>query len=313
MPCALLETNHSAPVTLHHSCSTSKRYRGRFAPSPNGPLHFGSLVCALASHLDARAHGGEWWLRIDDLDPPRTVPEATDALARELERLGLHWDRLVLQSARGEAHRSALRHLVTTGATFPCRCTRREVGTGPYPGTCRDGLGAGGGARSIRVRVDRSARLALADRIMGPIVINLERELGDFIVERADGIIGYQLASANDDAQLEMTHIVRGADLLVSSAAQHCLRDLLGYASSTQPRYAHLPLVRDSAGRKLGKSTGALPTASRPPGPLLLDALRFLGQPVGELEAGMAARELLHYAISHWRIDRVPRPTTFEP
>ena len=167
----------------------SAGYRGRFAPSPTGPLHFGSLIAALGSYLDARAHGGEWLLRIEDLDRPRCVHGAADAILRELDRLGLHWDGPpVYQSTRRELYRASLRQLADRGFSFPCACSRRDLHAGVYPGTCRDGIPTGRRARSQRVRTG-GASLTIHDRVQGVIHQDLGSEVGDFVVDRADGVV----------------------------------------------------------------------------------------------------------------------------
>ncbi|MFO7190526.1 MAG: tRNA glutamyl-Q(34) synthetase GluQRS, partial [Pseudomonadota bacterium] len=197
-------------------------YRGRFAPSPTGPLHFGSLVAAVASFVDARAQGGSWLVRMEDLDPPRVVPGAADDILRTLEAFGLHWDETVVyQSARHAAYEAALQRLEARGAIFPCACTRKEIadsalgpdGTPIYPGTCRNGLPPGKTGRAIRVRVD-DAVIRFVDRLQGEVVQELARSVGDFVVRRADGVYAYQLAVVVDDAWQGVTDVVRGADLL---------------------------------------------------------------------------------------------------
>ncbi len=286
-------------------------YRGRFAPSPTGPLHFGSLVAALASYLDARAHGGEWLLRIEDLDAPRTVQGATDSILRTLAALGLEWDGPVMrQSDRADAYRAALDRLERRGAVFACACTRREVadsaiagtdGGQVYPGTCRDGVPAGRTARALRVRVD-DAVIAFVDAVQGPQRHELGNTVGDFVLRRADGYFAYQLAVVVDDAAQGITTVVRGADLLDSTPRQIFLQRLLGYAT---PSYLHLPVATNAAGEKLSKQTRAAAIDSAAPGAALARALDFLGQPVPEPLA--APRELLSIAVAAWDRTRIPR------
>jgi glutamyl-Q tRNA(Asp) synthetase len=278
------------------------RYTGRFAPSPTGPLHFGSLVAALASWLDARAAGGTWLLRIEDLDKPRAQPGAADKILRQLEGLGLTWDGPVLyQSARGASYRSALEALERRSATYPCGCTRSEIadsalaidGARIYPGTCRDGLAPGRRARATRVRT-ASEPIRFVDRVQGEIAQSVEREVGDFVLCRADGVIAYQLAVVVDDAEQGVTDVVRGADLLDSTARQIWLQRLLGYST---PRYLHVPAAVNASGEKLSKQTGAPAVdATRPVRERAL-ALAFLGQPVPE---AASAAELLQRAIARW-------------
>jgi len=285
------------------------RYTGRFAPSPTGPLHFGSLVAALASWLDARAAGGAWLLRIEDLDKPREQPGAADAILLQLESLGLTWDGAVLyQSARGASYRAALEALERLGATYPCGCTRSEIadsalaidGARVYPGTCRGGLAPGRHARATRVRT-ASEPIRFADRVQGEVAQSVGREIGDFVLCRADGVIAYQLAVVVDDAEQGITDVVRGADLLDSTARQIWLQQLLGYPT---PRYLHLPAAVNSRGEKLSKQTGAPAVDAAHPLRELARALAFLGQPVAE--AG-SAHEMLQRALERWDASLIPR------
>ena len=252
---------------------------GRFAPSPTGPLHFGSLVAALASWLDARAAGGRWLVRIEDLDRPRCVAGAADAILRALDRLGLHWDGEVLyQSRRLEHYRAALDKLAPH--TYWCGCTRREIadsslglaadGAHIYPGTCRAGAPR---QRALRVRTTRQP-IGFVDRVQGRCEQLLERDIGDFVLYRADGLFAYQLAVVVDDAAQGITDVVRGADLLDSTPRQIYLQQLLGLPT---PRYLHVPVALDAAGEKLSKQTSGAPIEWDPRA--LGRALAFLGQP----------------------------------
>jgi glutamyl-Q tRNA(Asp) synthetase len=287
-----------------------ENYRGRFAPSPTGPLHFGSLVAAIASYLDARAQGGKWLLRIEDIDPPREVAGATDDILRTLEAFGFEWDgEIVYQHRRTEAYRAALDRLQRRGALYGCACTRREIADssiagieGPvYPGTCRNGPVDGRPARATRVRVQGCVRFD--DRWQGTVERDLETAYGDFVVRRADGLFAYQLAVVVDDAAQDITHIVRGADLLESTPRQIHLQQLLDYPV---PTYAHLPVATNARGEKLSKQTYAAALDRHDPRPALVQALRFLGQapPAGLRDAGL--RDCWHWAVSNWREDRVP-------
>lgn len=293
---------------------TAAPYRGRFAPSPTGPLHFGSLVAALGSCLDARAAGGEWWLRIEDVDAPRCSRTAADGILRDLEAFGFAWDGPVIwQSARDTDYARVLARLRELGRVFPCGCTRRELadsqmgmtadGAVLYPGTCRDGLPAGREARAWRLRVDREC-VAFDDQVQGRIETDLAREVGDFVLRRADGLFAYQLAVVVDDAEAGITHVVRGADLLASTPRQIFLQQCLGLPT---PRYAHLPVVLNAAGEKLSKQTLAGPVDAARPVPQLYSALRFLGQSPPEDLAGCALGEFWVWAIAHWSLARVPR------
>lgn len=284
-------------------------YRGRFAPSPTGPLHFGSLVAAVASYLDARHHDGSWLVRMEDLDPPREKRGAADDILRTLERFGFEWDeRVERQSARADRYAAMLEDLMRDGAAYACACSRREIATiaaagkeGPvYPGTCRTGLRKTAKRAAIRVLThDRTIRFD--DRIQGPCAQQVERDVGDFVVRRADGLFAYQLAVVADDASQRITHVVRGADLLLSTPRQVHLQNLLGLP---QPRYAHIPVVLDAEGRKLSKSDAAHPVDPRHPVDSLRSALIFLGQSppeTGDL------REFWDAAAAAWALERVPR------
>lgn len=285
--------------------------RGRFAPSPTGPLHFGSLIAALGSFLEARCQGGEWLLRIEDVDTPRTAPGATTAILRALERYGLHWDGpVVYQSERTAHYQAALESLLAAGLAYPCTCTRRELAGCPrgrdgapiYPGTCRAGPGRPDRPPAIRLRVT-DALIQFHDAIQGRYRQRLAHEVGDFVLRRADGLFAYQLAVVVDDAAQGITQVVRGADLLDSTPRQIVLQQLLGLPA---PDYAHLPVAVDARGDKLSKQTGAPPLDERHPGPVLWAALRFLEQqPPAEL-AGEPVATLIAWAVAHWNLAVVP-------
>lgn len=292
----------------------STPYRGRFAPSPTGPLHFGSLVAALGSCLDARTQGGEWLVRMEDIDTPRNVPGAADDILRTLEAFGFEWDGAVAyQSRRHAAYGEALASLREAGKVYGCACSRREIadsallpaidGGMVYSGTCRAGLAAGRLARAWRLRVDAS-ELVFDDRLQGRIAQVLERDVGDFVLLRADGLFAYQLAVVVDDAWQEITDVVRGADLLASTPRQIWLQRCLGYAT---PGYAHLPVAANPAGEKLSKQTKAAPLkVADAPGELLA-ALRFLGQPAPAELAAAAVRDVWTWALENWSFAAVPR------
>jgi glutamyl-Q tRNA(Asp) synthetase len=267
---------------------------GRFAPSPTGPLHFGSLVTAVASYLDARANGGQWLVRMEDVDKPRCVPGADADILRTLERFGLTWDGPVMyQSTRTEAYREALETLRRAGYAYPCSCSRREIGDGIYPGTCRKGPPDPNKPHAWRVRVDDEV-IGFDDRLAGHYEQNLATEVGDFVVLRADGCFAYQLAVVVDDAAQGVTDVVRGADLLDSTPRQIWLQRLLGFP---QPRYLHVPVVVDAQGEKLSKQTLAPPLDPDRDEEHLRAALRFLGHP--DPPPGV---EILPWAIVHWDI-----------
>ena len=281
-------------------------YIGRYAPSPTGPLHFGSLVAAVGSWLDARAHGGRWLLRMEDLDPPREMPGAADRILHTLEAFGLEWDGPVLyQSERTEAYAAAEAQLMDAEVAFPCGCTRSEIADsslhgleGPiYPGTCRQGLPLGREARALRLKAPDEA-ISFEDGLLGRVSQNLAQQVGDFIIRRADGCHAYQLAVVVDDAYQGITHVVRGADLLHSTPRQILLQRLLGLAT---PQYLHLPVAVDRAGEKLSKQTQARPVEDQKAGVALWQALVFLRQEPPEALQSASIEELRSWALPHWR------------
>jgi len=334
-------------------------YRGRFAPSPTGPLHFGSLAAAVGSYLDAKHHHGTWLVRMEDLDTPRCVPGAADDILRTLEAFGLHWDdevgralpaakksisgrarpTVMHQSQRTAAYEEALRRLQAIGAVYPCACTRKEISDsalhgieGPvYPGTCRNGIPAGREGRAWRVRTDlfpsplagegsRERGRAEAspspqpspvkgegviefdDALQGHLTQHLESEIGDFVVKRADGLFAYQLAVVVDDAFQSITHVVRGADLLHSTARQIHLQRLLGFPT---PAYMHLPIAVNAQGEKLSKQTLAPAIKTDDVIATLIAVLEFLQQqPPAELRLG-SVEEVLAWAIKNWQPRRM--------
>ncbi|NQD92371.1 tRNA glutamyl-Q(34) synthetase GluQRS [Pseudomonas sp. CrR25] len=283
-------------------------YIGRFAPTPSGYLHFGSLVAALASYLDARAVGGRWLLRMEDLDPPREVAGAQDAILRTLESYGLEWDgELVRQSARHAEYQALLKHLLAQGLAYACTCSRKQLEghQGIYPGTCREAGHATKNA-AIRLRVP-DLSYGFTDRVQGDYRQHLGREVGDFVIRRRDGLYAYQLAVVLDDAWQGVTDVVRGADLLDSTPRQLYLQELLGY---TQPRYLHVPLLIQPDGHKLGKSYRSPPLPADQAAPLLVRALHALGQVVPAELAAARPQELLSWAMRHWQVDRIPRRRT---
>lgn len=285
----------------------SPRYRGRFAPTPSGPLHFGSLVAAMASWLDARARDGVWLVRIEDLDPPRVVAGAADDILRTLEAFGFRWDEPVMyQSRRNEAYRAALAELERLGLTYPCTCSRKQLSgiaqhgvDGPiYPGTCRMEPAAAKPA-ATRFRVP-AGRVTFDDAIQGRVACDVATECGDFVLRRADDVFTYQLAVVVDDAEQGINHIVRGADLLTSTPRQIVLQQALGLAPIA---YAHLPVVLDERGDKLSKQTLATPADSRRPLAGLLAAATFLGLAP---PAGLAnPDEFWQWAAERWRERRI--------
>lgn len=292
-----------------------EKYIGRFAPSPSGPLHFGSLVSALASYLDAKANNGLWLLRIEDLDPPREPAGAADNIIHQLERLGLTWDREVLfQSKRIEAYNSALMKLAAEGLCFKCTCSRQDVRSMKegYNGKCRsNGLSARElqypiskhHSTSIRIRTDPK-KVRFEDALLGPFSSRLSESGGDFIIRRKDGMIAYQLAVVIDDAWQGVTNIVRGADLLSSTPKQRYLQTVLGLS---QPTYTHIPIVTDTNGTKLSKQALARAIDTEDTFPLIFQALLLLGQTPPKRKFSRSPDSLLSWAIEHWELQSVPK------
>jgi len=290
-------------------------YRGRFAPSPTGPLHFGSLVAAVGSYLDAKFNDRKWLVRIEDLDRQREVPGAADDILRTLEALELEWDdEVVYQTQRLRFYQQALDDLIKQKLIYPCHCSRKEIAdssvvgiNGPvYPGTCSQNplplTQTKIHGHALRVRT-QSDCIVFADALRGKYSQNLRQEIGDFVLRRADGIYTYQLAVVVDDALQGITHVVRGADLIDSTPRQIFLQQLLGYAT---PCYMHLPIVTNNVGEKLSKQTRA--SAIQLPNALtnLIQAIQFLGQnPPEELKQGNIA-SFWQWAKKNWRVEKIP-------
>jgi glutamyl-Q tRNA(Asp) synthetase len=285
-------------------------YVGRFAPSPTGPLHLGSLVAAIGSYLDARHHAGRWLVRIEDLDTPRVVPGCSSGILRTLELFGLPWDAEVeYQSRHMERYAAALDKLRSLGLTFECSCSRRELsntGDTGYPGTCRGGP-TRSGATATRLRVDDSSG-QFDDLLQGPCGFEL-RTLGDPVLRRRDGVFAYQLAVVVDDARQGVTDVVRGADLLDSTAWQIALQRYLGLPT---PRYGHLPLVVEPLHGKLAKSRRSLAVGSDPT-PQLIAALQLLQHPPPAELACATPLELLAWATNSWQPQRLRGTRTVTP
>jgi glutamyl-Q tRNA(Asp) synthetase len=274
-------------------------YRGRFAPSPTGPLHAGSILAALASYLDARACGGQWLVRIEDLDPPRESKEAAADILRTLEALGLHWDEsVVYQSQRSSAYHDALAQLDAKALLYACNCSRQKLsGHSIYPGWCREHHIVRGSATALRCQVT-DTEIAFTDRLQGEFSQRLAHDVGDFIVHRRDGLFAYQLAVVVDDAWQGITDIVRGIDLLDSTPRQVYLQQQLGHAT---PRYAHVPVIVNAEGQKLGKQQYAAAVDATRPAAVLYRTLQRLRQhPDPALEQASAA-DILAWGIAHWQ------------
>ncbi|KAF0219879.1 MAG: glutamyl-Q tRNA(Asp) [Geobacteraceae bacterium] len=296
-----------------------RRIVGRFAPSPTGPLHLGSLVAAVGSYLMAKRGGGLWLLRMEDLDTPRVVPGMADDILRTLEALGFQWDgEVIRQSQRTDAYQAALGRLMEKGLAYPCGCSRAEIariasaphgkeGEPVYPGTCRHGLPPGKPPRAVRVRVTEEP-IVFEDCIMGRVREALDRSCGDFVVRRADGPFAYHLAVVVDDAEQGVNQVVRGSDLLFSTPRQIYLQRLFGYKT---PAYCHLPLVTGPGGAKLSKRDNAVSLSAgrdlcKDGGALLLAALRFLGQSP-PFPAAAPCREILAWGAARFDAALVPQ------
>lgn len=286
--------------------------RGRFAPTPSGPLHLGSLVTALASYLSAKSAGGRWLLRIDDLDRPRVVPGAEADIRRALEAHGLHWDEEPRrQSEHVQDYLAALMQLESQGLLYRCDCTRLRLATqspvrrfGPvYDGHCREHPPPSAAAVALRLRLPERP-LGFTDGILGATQTALGEEIGDFVVRRRDGIIAYQLACVVDEQAMSVTEVVRGHDLLSSTFQQLTLMELRG---QTAPQYAHVPVLVDAAGRKLSKQNHARRIEAADAASNLLRCLRLLGQETPSCFSGRTpVPEVLDWAMAHWRIEAVP-------
>ncbi|TGD70927.1 tRNA glutamyl-Q(34) synthetase GluQRS [Mangrovimicrobium sediminis] len=279
------------------------QYRGRFAPSPTGPLHLGSLIAALASYLDARSAGGQWLLRMEDLDPPREEPGAAESILASLRDHGLHWDGDVLwQSRRHDAYAAALDQLNASGALFRCDCTRAMLGPGgACAGRCANRQAEITGEHALRLRVEPRTEISFSDRLQGEQREDLHATLPDFVLRRKDGLYAYQLAVVVDDAFQGVNQVVRGSDLLDSTARQIYLQQCLGVPRAD---YLHLPVITNSAGQKFSKQNHAPALDAGHAADNLRAALAFLGQvpaPAGTIT------EILEHAVAHWSVQRLPR------
>lgn len=290
---------------------SSQPYIGRFAPSPSGELHFGSLIAALGSYLQARSQQGRWLVRIEDIDPPREVPGAAGTILRQLEHYGLQWDGEVLyQSARHEAYREALAFLREQGLSYYCTCPRsriQQIG-GIYDGHCRN-LHHGPENAATRL-VQQHPVLAFDDRLRGHIVANEALAREDFIIHRRDGLFAYNLAVVVDDHFQGVTEIVRGADLIEPTVRQISLYRQFGWPV---PDYVHLPLALNAQGNKLSKQNHAPALSHDDPRPALLAALSFLNQPVTQAMRELSLAALLNEAVRNWALSRVPAAAAVNP
>lgn len=285
---------------------------GRFAPTPSGPLHLGSLVTAVASYCDARSQQGEWLLRIEDLDTPRVVRGSADDILRTLDAFGFDWDGPVLyQSQRFDAYEEALNQLKDDGLIYSCECTRKllhasNLDSGPlgliYPGICRNKK-LNNPLLSQRLNIQDAGSIEFTDIHYGPYELDLGKQVGDIILRRIDGVYAYHLAVVLDDGLQQVNQIVRGADLLEVTAVHLHLNQLLGIQPA---QYLHIPLIKTRDGKKLSKQTGALALDIHQASNLLVKSLRFLGQPVESDLHTWLPRDILQYAVSHWQRQRIP-------
>lgn len=276
-------------------------YIGRFAPSPTGDLHFGSLVAAVGSYLQAKSQGGQWLIRMEDLDPPREVPGSAQGIIDQLARLGMTSDHpIIYQSQRGDSYQPVLDKLLEDSQAFWCGCSRKSLPRGEvYPGTCRQGLAADKQPRTIRLKT-RDQTLTVEDGLQGTYSQNMARDVGDFIIRRADGLTAYQLAVVLDDAAQGITEVVRGYDLLGSTPRQIYLQQLLGLPT---PAYVHLPIAVNQ-GLKLSKQRAA-PSIHPLPAVMAIElSLKFLGHPP---PCQMKLDTLWDWAIDHWSLEQVPK------
>lgn len=285
-------------------------YRGRFAPTPSGPLHFGSLVSATASFLEAKTNQGLWFLRIDDLDPPRVAPNSITTILFQLEAFGFEWDEeVVYQSHRFDLYQDSLDKLLQNSQAYFCNCSRQEIfarnPAGIYQGFCRErNLSADSSACSIRFKTPNQ-QICLPDKIQGEVCIDGFNQLGDFVLKRRDGLFGYQLASAVDDLAMEITDLVRGFDLINSSLAQSLLRKALNPLAKPI-LHAHHPLVVNHEQVKFSKSANSAAIDATRSGCELWQALEFLNQaPPADLNCAKP-REIWAWAIDNWQLTQVP-------
>lgn len=285
----------------------SDNYKGRFAPSPTGPVHYGTLVAAVGSYLQARQNNGEWFIRMDDVDTVRVVDGADEDILYTLEQFGFEWNgEVTYQTKQIDSYQQALEMLISQSMIFPCLCSRKQLaktGNSIYPGTCRHRTLPERKEHALRV-LSQDINIEFDDIVMGKQHQNIKQQCGDFIVKRRDGLFAYQLAIVVDDAAQDITEVVRGADLLSSTHRQIYLQQLLNYST---PRYCHIPLAVDEAGKKISKSEQATKVDIRNKEKLLANALSFLGQrPPKDLGKSQLI-DIWLWAIEHWNINKVPK------
>lgn len=291
-------------------------YIGRFAPSPTGPLHFGSLIAAVASYCDAKANQGLWLLRMEDLDKPREIKGAAENILATLKLFGLVWDgKVVFQSKRSEAYQAALDRLLNKDLIYPCTCSRKEIADSTsmrgiegviYPKTCLRHPVKNNLRPAYRIKSDNQS-MTFLDRVQGEIHQNIAKDIGDFVLKRADGFFAYQLAVVVDDAEQGVTHVVRGADLLDSTPRQIYLQEKL---SLPQPTYAHIPIACNANREKLSKQTLAQAIHHENASELIMKALNFLGQNPEKNLAKAPPKTILEWAVVHWNLNKIPKERT---
>lgn len=289
---------------------TSAPYIGRFAPSPTGALHIGSLLTAVASYCDARAQQGQWLVRMEDIDPLREVPGASTDILRTLDDYALHWDGEVLyQSHRHDAYQAALEHLMRNNHLFYCSCSRKQLAEHPlYPGTCRQQKLPPAETSAIKAIVPHE-NVCFEDALQGRFCLHFGVNAGDFVVRRKEGFFAYHLAVVVDDASQGITDIVRGSDL-IDSTPYHLL--LQRWLQAATPRYTHLPVLTNALGQKLSKQTFARALPREQQGHVLLRLLEVLGQPTDAALEGAAPHEILAWAVEHWVFSKIPKTPTLE-
>jgi len=284
----------------------SDNYKGRFAPSPTGPVHYGTLVAAVCSYLQAKNNNGEWFIRIDDVDTLRVVDDADHDILHTLEHFGFEWDgEVIYQTQQIDNYQQALEELISQSLVFPCTCSRKllaKTDSNIYPGTCRHRTLAESEEHALRI-LSQDIDIKFDDVVMGQRSQNIERQCGDFIIKRRDGLFAYQLAIVVDDAIQGITEVVRGADLLDSTPRQIYLQRLLNYPT---PRYCHLPLVVDDLGNKISKSGGATKVETKDREKLLISSLKFLGQKPPDDLVKSNINDIWSWAIKNWNVKHVP-------
>jgi glutamyl-Q tRNA(Asp) synthetase len=299
------------------NAASATNYRGRFAPSPTGPLHFGSLIAAVASYLQAGVHQGEWLVRIEDIDPTREVASATDSILRSLDAHGFEYAQATYQSSRLDTYAAIIEQLLAKDSAYRCSCSRKEIHAiashGPtgviYPGTCRAGADTSvRPATSVRVRTTNEP-LTFTDVLQGELRCKPATDIGDFLIRRGDGLVAYQLAVVADDEAQQITEVVRGTDLLEATFMQIWLQSLLGYH---QPDYMHFPVATGTDGQKLSKQTGAPEVDNNRASHNLFEALKWLGQQPEKGLKSAPAKDLWGWATENWN-PSVLRSTRSQP